>query len=190
MKTKKDFKDTQNKIDEDKKDIKDTFITCIIFLLTLAIVHCFFPCTIVEGRSMLGTLHSGDVGVTDVLERTPSRGDIVIVKSKMDDESHWIKRVIGLPGETISAKSGKVYINGKALKEDYLSDTYGKTGDFNAVTLDDDEYFVMGDNRQESADSRIFGAFKQSDIVSTWKFKSNILTTINEWVKGDNSDNS
>lgn len=176
-----------NDTKEEKNDIKDTLVACVVFFLVLAIVHFVFPCTIVEGRSMMGTLQNGDVGVTNALEKTPNRGDIVIVKSKMDEDSRWIKRVIGLPGETIQAKDGKVYINGKVLKEDYLSEEYGKTGDFNAVKLGKNEYFVMGDNRQESADSRIFGPFKKSDIISTWKFRSGLLTTINEWVRGDNS---
>lgn len=183
MKKKKEIINSEK---EDKKDIKDTLVACIVFLLVLAIVHCVFPCTIVEGRSMLGTLHNGDIGITNTLEKKPNRGDIVIIKSKMDEDGRWIKRVIGLPGETISAKGGKVYINGEVINEPYLSEEYGKTSDFVGVTLGKDEYFVMGDNRQESADSRIFGAFKQSDIIATWKFKSGLLTTINGWVKGEN----
>lgn len=170
---------------EDKKDIRDMIVAGIVFLIVLAITHFVFPLTIVDGRSMMNTLQNGDIGITNTLEKTPKRGDIVIVKSKMDKEAHWVKRVIGLPGDTIYAKNGKVYINDKQLKEDYLDPEYGYTSDFEKRKLSNDEYFVMGDNRKESADSRMFGPFKKSDILSTWKIRSSLMTEINHWVRGE-----
>ena len=80
------------------------------------------------------------------------------------DKNTLIKRVIGLPGETIEVRDGKIYINDKLIKESYGN---GKTYDFGKLRIPDDEYFVMGDNREISADSRMFGTFTRSEIKGT-----------------------
>lgn len=102
----------------------------------------------------------------------PERGDVIVFKYPRNPQEYFIKRVIGLPGEKIQVKDGGVYIynsenpQGAVLEEPYLPDglkTYGLSKE--AVSLGDDEYFVLGDNRNSSKDSRSFGPVKRSFIV-------------------------
>lgn len=119
---------------------------------------------------MYPTLHHGDYLFLNKINyrfHSIKRGDIVVIKM---GKSRYIKRVIGLPGETIQAIDGKVYINGKYLEESYLSKDI-ITLDFNLEEISgnyqipDDEYFVMGDNRPNSKDSRVFKAVERKKII-------------------------
>ncbi len=93
--------------------------------------------------------------------------DIGIVPPSAED---FIKRVIGLPGDTVQGKDGRVFVNGRYLFEPYLPpDTY--TSDFGPVTVPPGDYWVMGDNREDSRDSRVFGPIKHSTIVGRTVFK-------------------
>ncbi len=107
----------------------------------------------------------------------PNRGDIAVFKYPKDTRQYFIKRVIGLPGEKITIEDGKVYIQAKdkateILQENYLSadlQTALPLKGYGAVELGPDEYFVLGDNRNESLDSRIFGPIKREFIIGrTW----------------------
>ena len=133
----------------------------------------------VYGSSMEPTLHSGDavfVEMISVYTGNFSRGDIVTIDAKgMEGYSHeenLIKRIVGLPGETIKIEDGNVYINGVLLDEsDYLPEgtkTYvgaeGQARGYQEVTLGPDEYYCMGDNRGGSNDSRRMGPFKKKQI--------------------------
>ena len=133
----------------------------------------------VYGSSMEPTLHTGDavfVEMISVYTGNFSRGDIITIDAKgMDGYAHeenLIKRIVGLPGETIKIADGKVYINGELLDEsDYLPEgtmTYvgaeGQARGYDEVTLGPDEYYCMGDNRGGSNDSRRMGPFKKSQI--------------------------
>ena len=84
--------------------------------------------------------------------KEPERGDIVIFKYPDDESVDYLKRIIGLPGETVEIISGKVYINGELLDEPYLSEE--PTGDFGPYQVPEGSYFMMGDNRAVSKDSR------------------------------------
>ena len=84
------------------------------------------------------------------------------------DNEKIIKRVIGMPGETVAIKKGKIYINDKVIDDEYA---YGETSDYNKVTLRDNEYFILGDNRLISKDSRYFGPIKENEIKGKIVFR-------------------
>lgn len=126
---------------------------------------------IVSGTSMLPTLEKGEYLVIDQLtyrSHLPQRGDVVIFRYPLDPAVFFVKRVIGLPGEGIEVRDGNVIltINGTTttLNEPYLTnDQRGK--DMKFMQLDAGEYFVMGDNRDESADSRTWGPLQRRHII-------------------------
>lgn len=146
------------------------FVFILSILIVLNVLFLFvFERVHIYGQSMEPNYHDGQWGIsvkcklaTDSIERT----DIVIVSNEHTNGEYWIKRVIGLPGETIEAKNDHVYINGKPLEEPYLDEFRGVTYDFEPITLEEDEYFVMGDNRIASSDSRSIGPIHKSDIVA------------------------
>ena len=115
--------------------------------------------TEVEGASMENTLHNGDNLIVDKLSyrfRDPERFDIIVFPYQYEENTYYIKRIIGLPGETVQVVDGYVYINGSRLE----SDIYGNElmddpmAASQPITLGEDEYFVLGDNRNHSQDSR------------------------------------
>lgn len=167
--------------------IKVFVISAIVILLFVNFVA--HPVR-VDGRSMYPTLKDGEFGFTNVggvLLNGVERGDIVVVTMEEEGQkTHWVKRVIGLPGDTVSCVNDVVYINGKVLDEtkyiapDYRQSLVDKFGyfnkvpnadntnveDFEEVKLGDDEYYVMGDNRPYSKDSRYVGPVKKSQIFA------------------------
>jgi signal peptidase I len=108
----------------------------------------------------------------------PQRGDIIVLDSdQTSQDDQYIKRIVGLPGETVAFSEGLVFIDGEPLVEDYIDGaiTGCRLDQFCSVTVPDGYVFVLGDNRTNSEDSRIFGAIPQSDIVgkaifSNWPF--------------------
>jgi len=104
--------------------------------------------------------------------KEPQRGDIVVFKYPNDTKQYFIKRVIGLPGERVKIENNQVYINGTKLNEPYLApgtETVLPLRGYGDVELGSDEYFLLGDNRNESLDSRIFGPVKSDLLVGrTW----------------------
>ena len=148
------------------KIIKEIVPYIVIIIVVLAIKRFIVSPIRVNGASMFPTLKNGDMMIlneTSYYFKDIKRFDIVVVDTK---EELIIKRVIGLPGETISYKDNVLYINGKKVKEEY---SYGKTDDFEPVELKD-SYFVMGDNRKNSLDSRFFGPFKKKSIRGKTNF--------------------
>lgn len=145
-------------------------------LLALLINSFVFFFARVEGSSMLGTLKDGEVLFVwraGYVFGQPQRGDIVIChypKTKdggyLDQKNTcYVKRVIGLPGDTVSIRQGTVYINGEALKESYLETERTDSQSMEAVVLGEGEYFLMGDNRSDSTDSRRMGAVERGKIL-------------------------
>lgn len=131
----------------------------IIFTITY-IVLCFVEQrTDVDGNSMYSTLSSGDSVFVDKVSyrfKNPERFDIVIFEYLHTEDTYYIKRIIGLPGETVQIIDGYVYIDGALLDTDvYGYETINDPGlAANPITLGEDEYFVLGDNRNGSTDSR------------------------------------
>lgn len=165
-------KSMKSKIKYEVFDLIKTFVIClvIVFLITR---YVFTPVK-VDGKSMAPTLLDQEIGVMNIFAARfleIKRSDIVVVDSKSNGDK-WVKRVIGLPNETVSAKDNIIYINGEPLSEPYLDSEYVTnnsrnnifTQDFEEVTLAEDEYFLMGDNRNESMDSRTVGPFKRNHI--------------------------
>ena len=129
--------------------------------------------TVVAGDSMLNTLHDKDNLIIDKVSyrfRDPERYEIIVFPYRHAEETFYIKRIIGLPGETVQIKDGYVYINEQKLEETFgreviRADRYGQAAE--PITLGEDEYFVLGDNRNESADSRetSVGILKREDLI-------------------------
>lgn len=145
-------------------------------LLALLINSFVFFFARVEGSSMLGTLKDGEVLFVwraGYVFGQPQRGDIVICHYPETAEGGYldqkntcyVKRVIGLPGDTVSIRQGTVYINGEALKESYLETERIDSQSMEAVVLKEGEYFLMGDNRSDSTDSRRMGAVERGKIL-------------------------
>lgn len=148
--------------------LKFALIAAVIVLpLRLFIAKPF----IVSGASMEPTFDTGQYLIVDELSYRfiePERGDVVIFRYPRDPSQYFIKRVIGLPGETVRIERGEVSVTDAAGEELALDESYithrGNGADMN-VTLGDGEYFVMGDNRPESSDSRIWGVLPRENIV-------------------------
>ncbi len=129
----------------------------------------------VKGASMQPTFHESEYLIIDEISYRfgePERGDVVVFRYPLNPQEYFIKRVIGLPGEKVEIKDGRVYVyndkhkDGTVLQEDYLppgTDTPGMNEDY--VILGEDEYFLLGDNRNSSKDSRSFGPVKESFVI-------------------------
>jgi signal peptidase I len=150
--------------EEKKKMIVKETISWILTLgaavvIALCIRGFIFEPVIVDGSSMLDTLHDHEIMFVtkyDYIFGEPQSGDIVICKYP-ESTKNYVKRLIGLPGDTLEIKNNVVYRNGLALDETYLTDDRNVSpfyGNMALRTLGDDEYFVMGDNRDNSRDSR------------------------------------
>lgn len=122
---------------------------------------------IVQGNSMVPSFHHGEYLIIDEFSyhfRKPERGEVVVFRYPRQTSQFFIKRVIGLPGDRIDIKSGSVWVNGDALDEAYLFPLHATVPDASAV-LGVDEYFVLGDNREASSDSRVWGNLNERFIV-------------------------
>lgn len=181
--------------EDDERTLLEDILGFIKVFVVSAIVILLFVNFVahpvrVDGRSMYPTLKDGEFGFTNVggvLLNGVERGDIVVVTMEEEGQkTHWVKRVIGLPGDTVSCVNDVVYINGKVLDEtkyiapDYRQSLVDKFGyfnkvpnadntnveDFEEVKLGDYEYYVMGYNRPYSKDSRYVGPVKKSQIFA------------------------
>lgn len=148
--------------------------TVVFVLITAFIIRSFlFQPFVVEGNSMEPNMHNNQYLIVDKLSyhlANPKRGDVVVFAAPDVIGADYIKRIIGLPGETVKITGNNIYIDDKVLDEEYLP------GDFKTYVVNDqnmtlekklgsNEYFVMGDNREHSHDSRNIGAIVKKNIV-------------------------
>lgn len=157
-----------------------TWIFQIIIVCVLAFVFVWYFGQKVStiGDSMKPVLENGDTVLVNRIiydASTPKRGDIIVFKPNGNENMYsYIKRIIGLPGETVQIKDGVIYIDGTILEESYTTSDIDFSGIAeNEITLDVDEYFVLGDNRESSEDSRMadIGNVKRSEIEGKAWFK-------------------
>lgn len=127
----------------------------------------------IKGQSMDPTFKNGEFLLTDKLSYRfgePQRGDVVVFKAPPDDKDEFIKRIIGLPGEEVMVKNGRIYINNQLLEEQYLESTvYTQAGNYlmegKSATVPSGEYILIGDNRPHSFDSRNFGPIRKEKFT-------------------------
>ena len=153
-----------------------------VFFIKAFLVQPF----VVQGSSMVPSFHSGDYVLADELTyrfRDPERGEIVVFRYPGNLKTYYIKRIIGLPHERLVLKSGSItvfnteYPEGLTLKEGYLPSSTAQ-GAVQEVTLRGDEYFVMGDNRAYSYDSRSWGMLPEEDIIGVVRFRLLPITRV------------
>ena len=155
-------KERQDSMTEKQKELREVLgwilYILIVVLATYLIVTYVGQRTKVSGDSMEATLQDGDNLIVDKISyrfRDPKRFEVIVFPYRYADNTYYIKRIIGLPGETIQIIDGYVYINGELLEENFGLEVMNSAGSAaNPIELGDDEYFVLGDNRNNSEDSR------------------------------------
>ena len=145
------------------------WVPTMVYALAIALVLRSYAVAsfIIPSGSMQATLQKHDLLIANkfsykLLHHEPQRGDIMIFKPPHEPKKDYIKRVIGLPGDTVEVASGIVYINGEALAETYINEQPRE--DMAPKVIPEGEFFMMGDNRNHSLDSRAWGTVKQSKL--------------------------
>lgn len=152
-------------------DIIETFVIALA-MFVLMYLFLFQPHQ-VKGNSMYPNFHDQEYLLTDKITyrlSEPQRGDVIVFKAPMHEEYDYIKRIIGLPGDTIKVEDCHIFVNNQKLEENYLENdlctSAGRTWQTDKeITLSKDEYFVAGDNRPYSSDSRDWGTVPEGNIV-------------------------
>lgn len=151
------------------------FLQGIVVVLAIMVMIYLFIMSPQEinGASMEPNFHNGEYILTNKIEyklKDPARGDVVVFKSPRNKEIDYIKRVIGLPGDTVSLHDNALYVNGEQVEEPYLTTgivifggSYLREGE--EITVPEGMYFVAGDNRPHSSDSREFGPVPKEDFI-------------------------
>ena len=168
--------------------VRELFKTIILSILVFMAMHISVQNYRVQGPSMQPTLVQGEYVIVNKLVyafQPPQLGEVVVFQFPEDRSRDLVKRVIGVPGDTVSMKNGLVILNNAVLEEPYV--TQGDSTTMPPITLGAGEFFVLGDNRQASNDSRNWGAVTFEDLIGrAWlKFwpvdKLNILSTALFW---------
>lgn len=164
------------------KEIKELIPTVFIAGIISVTLNNFVGLTTVQGSSMEPTLFTGDKLIIDKVSKIThkiDRGDIIVFDStpqnSRKDKVYYIKRVIGVEGDKIEIKNGNVFVNGKEIDESYADKENSPTN--LTMTVPDDSYFVLGDNRDNSNDSRYFGTILHNQVSG--KILLQFLPTIN-----------
>ena len=153
------------------REILEWILTIAAAVLIAMVIRTFiFEPVRVEGTSMDNTLADGEIMFVtkyDYIAGDPQRFDVVICRYPGRGSTNFVKRVVGLPGDTVELKDGYLYVNGEPYEEPYISDEYrrGWQSDFGPFTDPEGQYLVMGDHRNNSNDSRSQGALSRSMII-------------------------
>lgn len=161
-------KETEQKEEEKKKTsprsvmkeiLYNSLFLLFVLIITLLLVKYVAQRTTVSGSSMEPMIHDGDSLIVDKITyhfRDPERFDIIVFPFEYQQDTYYIKRIIGLPGESVRIdENGNIYINGEILVENYGAEVIKDPGNaYNEIILREDQYFVLGDNRNNSSDSR------------------------------------
>jgi signal peptidase I len=153
--------------------IETVEVVLIALFVVLPIRYFLIQPFVVRGSSMEPTFNNNDYLIVDELSyrlRNPERGEVIVFRSPVAPNTYYIKRIIGLPSETVEIKDNKVYIYSPSLKKEFeLKEKYLNpdvlTNGHLKIELGPDEYFVLGDNRRLSYDSRSWGAVRRNEIV-------------------------
>jgi len=146
--------------------IRETLETIALTLIIFVVIRAGVQNFRIEGYSMEPNFHDGQyllISKVDYILHPPERGDVVVFMSPQDLSRDFIKRVIGLPGETIEIREGRVFINNKDLVQNYTVNP--GSYNFGPVTVGPDQLFVLGDNRNNSSDSHSWGNLPRSDMI-------------------------
>ena len=155
------------------ESIYEILKTIAVVLIFAFIIRTFvFQPFVVDGSSMVPSFHDRDyliVNKFDYRFQAPQRGDVIVFKSPTIPNTNFIKRIIGLPGETVKIENNQVSVNGKVLSEPYINKEDGTEDSLQIAPIDrtlaSNEYWVMGDNRDHSSDSRDWGPLQKSAII-------------------------
>lgn len=146
--------------------VREIVETLLLTLFVFGLVNTVTGRYRVDGHSMLPTLHHGEYLIVNKLSYVfdePERGDIIVLHVAVDQNRDYIKRVIGVPGDRVEVRESTVYVNGVPLEEPYIN---GRAAYRTASwTVPEDQYFIMGDNRNNSNDSRALSFLPRGDIV-------------------------
>ncbi|MEA4853735.1 MAG: signal peptidase I [Christensenella sp.] len=170
----------QQKKNQKAKSIWGWVLAIAIAVAAAFLIRAFlFEIILVDGPSMQPTLQTNERLAVEKVTRyasLPQRGDIIIVHYPNGTDNNYVKRAIGLPGETIEIKDSIVYVDGQPLQEDYIS--LQAYPDMAAITVPGDAVFVLGDNRANSTDSRVVGPIPHDMIVG---HAMAVIWPVNEW---------
>jgi signal peptidase I len=144
--------------------IETIVLSLVIFLLIRQVVQNYR----IESHSMQPNFYEGEFILVNKLAYrlgTPERGDVLVFHNPNNPEEDYIKRIIGLPGDTLEIHDGLIFINGKPLREEFPTNEIPRAQSYGPVVIEPDHLFVMGDNRPQSQDSRVFGQLPENLIV-------------------------
>ncbi|OGY56835.1 MAG: signal peptidase I [Candidatus Colwellbacteria bacterium RBG_13_48_8] len=146
----------------------------IVALVSIQLTYAFVAQPFrVEGSSMEPNFYSDDYLIVDEISyrfRSPERGEVIVLRNPTDRSEFFIKRIVGLPGEELIIRGSQVFIDGEELEEGYLPPGLNLHGDY-YMKLSEGQYFVMGDNRLQSFDSRSWGPLARDQIVGTVRMR-------------------
>ena len=151
-----------------KKKVLNEIISYLLIIIFVVLFRSFILTPVkVRGPSMMPSLREKDVLLLNKLKKNYKRGDIVVIKLSGKKEE-IIKRIIAIPGDSVMIEKGVVYVNTKKIDEPYKK---GMSGDMSSIKLKKDEYFILGDNRGASMDSRLIGPVLKKEIKGKTKIR-------------------